>query len=187
MKVLMFGWEFPPQITGGLGTACYGITKSLARLNVKILLVVPKTFGNEDRRYLTLQDAGEIPSKYRKSGFKKSWRMVKYKEIQANLFPYMYLETNNDKTGKDSTYMKSGGHTENPDFFPFSGKYGNDLLGEVERYSKVTYILAGKENYNIIQAHDWLTFPAAISAKKISSKPFRATYQGQVITRTKKF
>ena len=30
MKVLMFGWEFPPQITGGLGTACYGITKSLA-------------------------------------------------------------------------------------------------------------------------------------------------------------
>lgn len=61
MKVLMFGWEFPPQITGGLGTACYGISKSLAEQNVYILFVVPKAFGNEDRRFAALQDAGEIP------------------------------------------------------------------------------------------------------------------------------
>jgi hypothetical protein len=29
MKTLMLGWEFPPYISGGLGTACYGLTKAL--------------------------------------------------------------------------------------------------------------------------------------------------------------
>jgi hypothetical protein len=45
MKVLMFGWEFPPHISGGLGTACYGLTKGLAGLDdVRVLFVVPKAF-----------------------------------------------------------------------------------------------------------------------------------------------
>lgn len=30
MKVLMFGWEFPPKIYGGLAVASYGITKGLS-------------------------------------------------------------------------------------------------------------------------------------------------------------
>lgn len=45
MKVLMFGWEFPPHITGGLGTACYGMTKGLMKSDVKVLFVVPKAYG----------------------------------------------------------------------------------------------------------------------------------------------
>ncbi|MGB8358859.1 MAG: glycogen/starch synthase [Bacteroidales bacterium] len=85
MKVLMFGWEFPPQITGGLGTACYGITKSLSKLNVKVLFVVPKTFGDEDKRFTTIQDAGEIPSKYLESGSKEFWKKVQYREIAIKL------------------------------------------------------------------------------------------------------
>ena len=32
MRVLMFGWEFPPHISGGLGTACYGLTKGLNQI-----------------------------------------------------------------------------------------------------------------------------------------------------------
>jgi hypothetical protein len=71
MRVLMFGWEFPPQITGGLGTACYGITKSLAKQNVNILFVVPRTYGNEDKRFATLQNAAEIPSRYTGSSSRK--------------------------------------------------------------------------------------------------------------------
>jgi hypothetical protein len=48
MKVLMFGWEFPPHISGGLGTACYGLTKGLTSLkNMEVLFVVPKVFGDE--------------------------------------------------------------------------------------------------------------------------------------------
>ena len=36
MKVLMFGWEFPPHILGGLGTASYGLTKGMSQQEDKI-------------------------------------------------------------------------------------------------------------------------------------------------------
>ncbi|MDO4736072.1 MAG: glycogen/starch synthase, partial [Bacteroidia bacterium] len=41
MKVLMFGWEFPPHIAGGLGTACHGLTKGLAKHDIDVLFVMP--------------------------------------------------------------------------------------------------------------------------------------------------
>ena len=41
MKVLMFGWEFPPYMSGGLGTACLGMTRALADDRVEILFVMP--------------------------------------------------------------------------------------------------------------------------------------------------
>ena len=60
MKVLMFGWEFPPHITGGLGTACYGLVKGLAKQRVDVLFVVPRLFGDEDNRSAYLLDAGDV-------------------------------------------------------------------------------------------------------------------------------
>ena len=171
MKVLMFGWEFPPQITGGLGTACFGITKSLAKQNVNILFVVPKAFGNEDRRFATLQDAGEIPFNYLESNSKDFWEKVQYKEILARLVPYITPEDYKKKLGTEVLMPRLHEHDENTNFTPFSGSYGIDLWNEIERYSIVTSILAGKVNFDIIHAHEWLTFPAAISAKKISGRP----------------
>jgi glycosyltransferase involved in cell wall biosynthesis len=170
MKVLMFGWEFPPHITGGLGTACYGITKSLAKQNVDIIFVVPKTFGNEDRRYATLQDAGEIPSRYMGSNAEDYWKKVRYTEIISKLNPYSDPDED-EKLIESSLNVKAGEKKGQPDFIPFSGKYGADLWNEVDRYSRVTSILAQKEKYDVIHSHEWLTFPAAISAKKLSDKP----------------
>jgi glycosyltransferase involved in cell wall biosynthesis len=43
----MFGWEFPPHISGGLGTACEGLTWALSKEGVEIVLVVPKLYGDE--------------------------------------------------------------------------------------------------------------------------------------------
>jgi glycosyltransferase involved in cell wall biosynthesis len=171
MKVLMFGWEFPPQITGGLGTACYGITKSLANLDVNVLFVVPKAVGNKDIRFAIVQDAGEIPSKYAESGSKGFWEKVKYKEIFARLVPYIKPEDYSLKHKTDIHKLILREFNKNQDFTPFSGSYGIDLWNEMERYTLVTSLLARKEKYDIIHAHDWLTFPAAISAKNISGKP----------------
>jgi glycogen synthase len=50
MKVLMFGWEFPPHISGGLGTACYGLTKGLSNMGTEVLFVMPSASGDEDER-----------------------------------------------------------------------------------------------------------------------------------------
>ncbi len=48
MKVLMYGWEFPPFISGGLGIACYGITCGLNEQNVKIALVLPQDVHDKE-------------------------------------------------------------------------------------------------------------------------------------------
>ena len=56
----MFGWEFPPHITGGLGTACYGLTKGLSKFGVEMIFVVPKSYGDEDRSFLDLKSAGDV-------------------------------------------------------------------------------------------------------------------------------
>ena len=50
MKVFMLGWEFPPFISGGLGTACYGLTKAMDRLNIKVTFVLPRMV---ESRYAT--------------------------------------------------------------------------------------------------------------------------------------
>src|SRR5690606_1771938 len=61
MKVLMFGWEFPPHISGGLGTACFGLTQSLLQENIELLFVVPKAHGDEPASTMQIINASEIP------------------------------------------------------------------------------------------------------------------------------
>jgi hypothetical protein len=63
MRVLMFGWEFPPHISGGLGTACYGLTKGMSHIEgLEVSFVVPKLWGDEDQsRSLQLLAAENFP------------------------------------------------------------------------------------------------------------------------------
>ncbi|MFO7616554.1 MAG: glycogen/starch synthase, partial [Bacteroidales bacterium] len=65
MRVLMFGWEFPPHISGGLGTACYGLTKGLAYHGLDIIFVVPKAYGDEDQSAIKVIGASQVPVKRR--------------------------------------------------------------------------------------------------------------------------
>ena len=60
MKVLMFGWEFPPHIAGGLGTACEGIVKGLAHNGVETLFVMPSASGDEDQSCATILNASDV-------------------------------------------------------------------------------------------------------------------------------
>jgi hypothetical protein len=54
MQVLMLGWEYPPHISGGLGTACEGLTTALAPLDVDIQFVVPQLYGVERAPHMRL-------------------------------------------------------------------------------------------------------------------------------------
>jgi len=171
MKVLMFGWEFPPHITGGLGTACYGITKGLAKQNVQVDFVVPCAYGDEDLRYVSLQDAGEIPVSHKKMLTEDFWKNVTFKEVYSKLIPYMSPEEY-EKNATD--FLKSQSqkvHQEKEGGFKFSGKYGINLWEEISRFSYVTSFLAAEKNFDIIHSHDWLTFPAGVLAKELSDKP----------------
>jgi len=60
MKIAMIGWEYPPFKVGGLGTHCYGLTKALADLDVKIDFFMPKFSSGkpEGSKNLNIKEVG---------------------------------------------------------------------------------------------------------------------------------
>lgn len=171
MKVLMFGWEFPPHITGGLGTACYGLTKGLSHFGTEIIFVVPKAYGDEDLTHIHLQDAGDVVITEKKNEEHQFWDKFKYFEVGSNLIPYMDPE--------DFAKVFAGkifSHTEFSEQvftskFTFSGSYGTNLYQEVARYALIAAYIAATNEFDVIHAHDWLTYSAGIAAKNVSGKP----------------
>lgn len=172
MKVLMFGWEFPPHISGGLGTACYGLTKGLAKLNeVKLIFVVPKAFGDEEHSVDQLIGANQVPISQKEIQFEDVQQKIDYFEVESKLVPYVGEEE--FWTLKSRKYSKETRFVQTDEGFKieFSGKYGPDLFREIRNYGLVAEIIARNNQFDIIHAHDWLTFPAGIAAKKVSGKP----------------
>jgi len=171
MKVLMFGWEFPPHITGGLGTACFGMTQGLAKAGVEVLFVVPKAYGDEDEHAVKIVSASKIKLNIPETVENKHWDKVTFIEVGSNLMPYVGPEdfTKVMELSKAKSLAKTSSVFQ--ETFEFSGKYGSNLLDEVSRYALVGASLAETLDFDVIHAHDWLTYPAGIAAKQISGKP----------------
>ncbi len=171
MRVLMFGWEFPPHITGSLGTACFGLTKGLSKHDVDMLFVVPKAYGDEDQQAVRIVNASEKTFDLKDEEYKEFWTRVKYMEIGSNIIPYVdpqefrKVYDENEKTAEQYTSNVFSKQYE------FSGTYGLNLMEEVARYALIGSSIAAKEPHDIIHAHDWLCYPAGIAAKKASGKP----------------
>lgn len=141
LRVLMFGWEFPPHNSGGLGTACYGLTKALSKAETKITFVLPKELPGMKHDFLDIRFA--------------NLQKIKFERLGVLLYPYVteqsYLEEL-EKTGKVSMY-------------------GLHLFEEVGRYGVLAREMAKREKFDVIHAHDWLSFSAGIAAKEVSGKP----------------
>jgi glycosyltransferase involved in cell wall biosynthesis len=167
----MFGWEFPPHISGGLGTACFGLTKGLAKHKVEVIFVVPRAYGDEDQRAVRIVNASDVPFDFNDTEYKEFWSRVKYMEIGSNIIPYVGPEE--FEKALERKEKKGESFTSNvfSKKYKFSGKYGTNLMEEVSRYALIASAVALKEDYDIIHAHDWLTYPAGIAAKKSSGKP----------------
>ncbi len=172
MKVLMFGWEFPPHISGGLGTACYGLTRGLSELeDVEVTFVVPKAFGDEDQSQMKLIGANQVPIVQKQIDFEEAGKSMDYIEVDSLVVPYMNEEefwtAKSKKLSGKPRFIKTGdGHT-----IEFSGTYGANLIQEIKNYAFVAELIAGREDFDIIHAHDWLAYPAGIAAKRVSGKP----------------
>ena len=172
MKVLMFGWEFPPHISGGLGTACHGLTKGLAELNnIDVTFVVPKAFGDEDQSAIQLIGANNIPVAKNEIQFDDIQKKIDYYEVDSPIIPYVdedeFWELKSRKYSKKSRFIE----TDEGYKIDFSGKYESNLLAEIYNYAAVAGIIAGNTDFDVIHAHDWLAYPAGIAAKNISGKP----------------
>lgn len=162
MKALMFGWEFPPHILGGLGTASYGLTRGMAlQPDMDITFVIPKPWGDEDQSFLKIIGAGNTPivwrdvdSNYVKNRLGEKMSPEEYYKLRDNIYADFSYRGVNDL-----------GCIE------FSGRYPDNLLEEINNYSIVAGVIARAESFDVIHAHDWLTYPAGIHAKQISGKP----------------
>lgn len=174
MRVLMFGWEFPPHIAGGLGTACYGLTRGLAKLGTEVIFVVPKAYGDEDQRFLKIKNASDIEAPYGTlSTDDELWKQLTFIHINSNMVPYLSPE----EYQEHFTEHQKETHTHTEDIwkqrYTFSGKYGANLMEEVARYAMVAAQVAKEMEgqFDVIHAHDWLTYYAGIAAKRVSGKP----------------
>lgn len=172
MKVLMFGWEFPPHISGGLGTACFGLTKGLAQLDdVEVTFVVPKAWGDEDRSNITLLGADQVPVIHQQIQFADAKSKVEYYELQSGLIPYFGTSEFDELKSEIAFGEKQLIELTPEGKIVFGGDYGQNLFQEISNYAIVAEKLAGEIDFDVIHVHDWMCFRAGIAAKRISGKP----------------
>ncbi len=167
----MFGWEFPPHITGGLGTACFGLTKGLLKHGVEVQFVVPKAYGDESEEAVRLVNASDVTVMINDPVFREYWNQITYMEIGSNLIPYVGPEDFQQMVSENTNIKVEESSRVFSERFQFSGKYGHDLMEEVARYALIGASIAANSEFDVIHAHDWLTYSAGVAAKKISGKP----------------
>lgn len=169
----MFGWEFPPHISGGLGTACYGITRGMATIpDLNVLFVVPKAFGDEDKSKVeNIIGANDISIMGKRIRYSQYSQQLDYIEVDSKLVPYVdpddYYKLKTLNVGDGFRYFQ----TDEQGKFQFTGTYGSNLLTEIRNYAVIGNIVAQENQFDVIHAHDWLTYPAGIAAKEASGKP----------------
>lgn len=171
MNVLMFGWEFPPHITGGLGTACFGLTNGLAAHKVSVEFVVPKAYGDEDQSSVRLINASGVEVSFTEKMVKNYWDYISYVEVGSSIVPYVSPEDYYKIVNSEKQASKTSVKKEFNGKYDFSGKYGTNLIDEIMRYSIVAAKIASDTEHDLIHAHDWLTYPSGIAAKEVSGKP----------------
>ena len=148
MKILMLGWEYPPHISGGLATACHGLVQGLLKEGHEITFVMPKAIEELRTTNFQLISASNVilPKHPNISKFALLNNIIPH--VDQGQFPQI----------KDDKYK-------------FSGAYGPNLLEEVYWLAVVVSKLAQELEFDIIHAHDWLTYLAGIVAKEVSGKP----------------
>ncbi len=177
LRVLKLGWEFPPLINGGLGIACLGLSRALAKL-VDLTVVVPqaspdadfKEFDLRGLNLLSLENLKPVEERYRYESF------AQVRRIPIDLDPYANGDTQVDiEAALDLT---SDGHRifsettlQQLESFKLGELYGQDLGAKVIEFSKVAAKLAMLEPFDIIHVHDWMTYLAGVEVKKATGKP----------------
>ena len=199
MKVLMFGWEFPPHISGGLGTACFGLTESLLETKTKILFVIPRAESETVDDSFEIINASEVTVPSFAEEIKKSVQLRQATKpsrsksasklvtitVSSALSPYLWpavlssdlslLQWNYEFDQAPLTVSPQKGRAQETKElgvrYQFSGTYGPRLMDEVKRFASTATEIAKARTFDVIHAHDWLTYLAGMAAKKISGKP----------------
>ncbi len=170
VRVFMLGWEFPPFISGGLGTACYGLTKALDQLGVKVTFVLPRMVDSQYATHVKLLTPG---SRNRDSGSarEQELRNVTFRSIMSPLRPYATPATYDEKINEILRQRRAAGVAAGLKEATAGLDYAGDLYREVHRYASMAMELALEEDFDVIHAHDWMTYPAAVGVAAMTGKP----------------
>ena len=170
LKVLMFGWEFPPFVAGGLGMACYGLVRALIRRGLDITLILPKNITTSREEGLTIFGADYWEFCVNKQISTLSAKTIR---IDSPITPYASINEPLQLSSLSREAIKQLLEEQKNVERPTTSKtvYGPDLIGEVIRYNQIAGSIATSLDFDVIHCHDWLTFGAGIIAKQVSGKP----------------
>ncbi|MEO8149908.1 MAG: glycosyltransferase [Bacteroidia bacterium] len=175
-KVLMFGWEFPPVINGGLGVACLGLCKALAS-KVDLQMVIPKCEPGFTMEGMQLTGLNEVSIKELKTEIeKKYYKDVNIREIEyveTSLSPYMSNIEKQWVAEVRDYFMENTVSTinEEKEYFEIDELYGGDVIKKVLQFAKIAVRLGLTKDFDVIHAHDWMTYIPAMQLKALTGKP----------------
>ena len=185
----MLGWEFPPHISGGLGTACRGLSRGAAEAGAELTFVVPCAHGDEDvdwMRFVPLErrsvgdeanalapyrrfDHGPMPIQARQALTRiAGWRLGRLPRTAKSWLDFCERVAEALRFGRPSDLEQARGLRE---VAPFRGGYGPELLVEVARYAERVGAIAREIDVDLVHAHDWMTVPAGLVAARVAGVP----------------
>lgn len=248
MRVLMLGWEFPPFISGGLGTACYGLTKALSQQKAQVLFILPRPIDVGYTSHVRLLSPNHASPAYENETFAQ---VLNQQSSQSSSLPAFTQPnpSNNPAASQSHPLRSNDDHTQTPNqsprndmgnvifhsvdarvpggyhsaamatnrpragslrtgtqrgtkvvrrIDPATGKiiytqadqqgdseatsvlttpgkpgetYDGDLISESKRYADLCVALALENEFDVIHAHDWMTFPAGLAVAAATGKP----------------
>ncbi len=206
MKVFMLGWEFPPFISGGLGTACHGLTKGLDDVGVDVCFVLPTPVPLDATSHVRFRTPAHLeaappastppaestPIPTTEDIVEETFRNVTVHRIETLLQAYGTPESFED-TVEELTRLRAqakrdaradlqslslptappGADADDATpIVPTSGEmYAGDLMTQVRHFASMAVKLAQGQDFDVVHAHDWMTYPAGLAVAKASGKP----------------
>ena len=175
IRVLTLGWEFPPLVNGGLGIACLGLSKALAK-KVDLRVIVPKAdpsvlfdgFQLTGLNNVSYREVEQVDRKYSYDSF----ALVERAPIELD--PYTTVEGESGVVQFTKEGRITFSKTHEADLQLFRNKedlYAGDLALKVIQFSKIAVKVALQQDFDIIHAHDWMTYLAGVEVKKATGKP----------------
>ena len=172
-KVLMLGWEFPPQFSGGLGIATYGMVKALSS-NTSIRLILPVSSNDFDLHQVSVTGLNRIH-------IQEAWKEkldlgqldnLRIARINLSVSPYHHINLTISQA--DTLSQREEHHSRVQEYvrqiFNEQEIYGPRVMEKVALYSILAEEIAADGDFDVIHAHDWLTYTAGVNIKMRTGK-----------------
>jgi len=184
MRVFMLGWEFPPHISGGLGTACYGMTKGLDEIGVEVCFVLPTAIPVDATSHVKFRSPTDLAAGADADDGTEVFEHVSLHRVDAILQPYGtpagFEKTVRKMVARQRELAVTEESQGGPHVAPLpSGSfergggahYGGDLMRQIYRYARLAVTVARAEQFDVVHAHDWMTYPAGMAVAAVAGKP----------------